>query len=77
MRKEDLARRQFLCRAGACSGTLTIPTGWIETVEQGTRDNPYTNSHMTIRETAEGMYNALKNKVRRMKNYVTLMESQF
>ncbi|NIP28819.1 MAG: hypothetical protein GWN67_06650 [Phycisphaerae bacterium] len=63
--------------AGAFSGTPTIPTKWIETVEQGTRNNPYTNSHMTIRETAEGMYSALKNKVRKMKNYIMLMESQF
>jgi ADP-ribosylglycohydrolase len=63
--------------AGAFSGTSTIPAEWIETVEQGTRNNPYTNSHMTIKETAEGMYSALKNKVRKMKNYVTLMESQF
>ncbi len=63
--------------AGAFSGTSTIPTEWIEAVEQGTRNNPYTNSHMTIRETAEGMFSALKNKVRKMKNYIALIESQF
>lgn len=63
--------------AGAFSGAKTIPAEWIETVEQGTKSNPYTNSHMTIRKTAEGMYRALKNKVRRMKSYVELMESQF
>jgi ADP-ribosylglycohydrolase len=62
--------------AGAFSGTPTIPAEWIEAVEKGTRNNPYTNSRMTIKETAEGMYSALKNKVREMKNYVTLMESQ-
>jgi ADP-ribosylglycohydrolase len=63
--------------AGAFSGTPTIPTEWIETVEKGTRNNPYTNSHMTIKETAKGMYSALKNKVRKMKGYVELMESQY
>ncbi len=47
----------------------------IEAVERGARNNPYTNSHMTIKETAEGMYSALQNKVRKMKNYVALMES--
>jgi ADP-ribosylglycohydrolase len=62
--------------AGAFSGTPTIPAEWIEAVEKGTRNNPYTNSRMTIKETAKGMYSALKNKVRKMKNYVTLMESQ-
>ena len=63
--------------AGAFSGTGTIPTEWIEAVEQGTRNNPYTNSHMTIKETAKGMYSALQNKVMKMKDYVALMESQF
>jgi ADP-ribosylglycohydrolase len=62
--------------AGAFSGTPTIPAEWIEAVEKGTRNNPYTNSHMTIKETAEGMYSALKNKVRKMKGYVEFMESQ-
>jgi ADP-ribosylglycohydrolase len=61
--------------AGAFSGARTIPAEWIEDVEQGTRNNPYTNSHMTIKETAEGIYSALQNKVRKMKDYVTLMES--
>jgi len=32
---------------------------------------------MTIKETAEGMYSALQNKVRKMKDYVVLMESQY
>ena len=62
--------------AGAFSGMQTIPDAWIEKVEEGTRNNPYTNSHMTIKETAEGMYAALKNKVRRMATYVSLMKSQ-
>jgi len=61
--------------AGAFSGSGTIPAEWIVVVEQGTRNNPYTNSHMTIKETAEGMYSALQNKVRKMRDYVTLMES--
>ena len=51
--------------AGAFSGTETIPEEWVEQVEEGTRNNPYTNSHLTIRETAEGMFGALKNKVRK------------
>ena len=63
--------------AGAFSGTPTMPLEWIEAVEQGTRNNPYTNSRMTIKETAKGMYSALQNKVRKMKKYVVLMESQF
>lgn len=63
--------------AGAFSGTGTIPAEWIEKVEEGTRINPYTNSHTTIKETAQGMYAALQNKVSKMQAYVTLMSSQF
>jgi ADP-ribosylglycohydrolase len=63
--------------AGAFSGSGTIPVKWIEAVEEGTRNNPYANSHMTIEETAKGMFSALQNKVRKMKGYVTLMESQY
>jgi ADP-ribosylglycohydrolase len=62
--------------AGAFSGTRTIPGEWIEKVEEGTRNNPYTNSHLTIKETAQGMYAALQNKVRKMQDYVTLMKSR-
>jgi ADP-ribosylglycohydrolase len=62
--------------AGAFSGTETIPGEWIEKVEEGTRNNPYTNSHLTIKETARGMYAALQNKVRKMQDYVTLMKSR-
>lgn len=61
--------------AGAFSGSRTIPTEWIEQAEEGTRNNPYTNSHLTIRQTAEDMYRALLNGVRKMKDYVKLMES--
>ena len=63
--------------AGAFAGSKTLPGEWVEQVEEGTRNNPYTNSHITIKETADGMYNALKSRVRRMKGYVSLMESQF
>jgi ADP-ribosylglycohydrolase len=63
--------------AGAFSGTRTIPAEWTDKVEEGTRDNPYTNSHLTIRATAEGMYRALQNKVKKMQEYAALMESQF
>ena len=63
--------------AGAFSGIATIPHDWIEAVEKGTRNNPYTNSRMTIKETAEGMYRALQNKVRKMKGHVALMQSLY
>ena len=59
--------------AGAFSGTETIPREWIDQVEEGTRNNPYTNSHLTIRETAEGMFEALKTKVKKAGAYAEKM----
>jgi ADP-ribosylglycohydrolase len=63
--------------AGAFLGTSTIPPEWIETVDQATTQNPYTNAQRTIREAAEGLYGALQNKLKKMKAHVELMESQF
>jgi len=42
--------------AGALSGTANIPADWIETVDAATRQNPYTVSRRTLRETADGLY---------------------
>ena len=60
---------------GAFSGTKTIPAEWIETVDAATKKNPYTNSQLTIKETAKGMYAALQNKVRKMEAYGKLIMS--
>lgn len=62
--------------AGAFSGTGSIPSEWIELVDAATQENPYTNSRLTMEETAKGMYRALRNKVRKMEAYVGLMRSQ-
>jgi ADP-ribosylglycohydrolase len=63
--------------AGAFAGSGTIPAEWVAQVEEGTRNNPYTNSHMTMKETADGMYEALKSKISKMEKHVGLMEAQF
>jgi ADP-ribosylglycohydrolase len=60
---------------GAFSGTKTIPAQWIETVDAATKKNHYTNSQLTIKETADGMFAALQNKVRKMEAYGTLIKS--
>jgi ADP-ribosylglycohydrolase len=60
---------------GAFSGTKTIPAEWIETVDAATKKNPYTNSQLTIEETAKGMYAALQSKAKKMSAYVELMKS--
>jgi len=59
--------------AGALTGTESIPSQWIDCVEEGTRNNPYTNSRLTIEETAKGLYSALQNKIRKMKEHTALL----
>jgi len=51
---------------GALSGSKTIPKGWVVTLDAGNASNPYTNAHFTNKATADGLYRALQNKVRRM-----------
>ncbi|TFH16942.1 MAG: ADP-ribosylglycohydrolase family protein [Lentisphaerales bacterium] len=51
----------------ALAGPDTIPQKWVDQVEQGTINNPYTNSKLTIRETADGMFSALRNRADRQK----------
>ena len=65
---------------GALSGAKTIPQDWIETLDAGIANNPYTNAHFTNKATADGLYRALQSKVYRMqaegemKTYVDLMK---
>ena len=63
--------------AGALTGTSTIPDTWIEYLEEGTRLNPYTNSHMTNKATALGLYRALNSKLNRLSVEVVAAEVKY
>ena len=58
---------------GALSGTSTIPKDWIETLDAGITNNPYTNAHFTNKATADGLYRALQNKIYRMEEEAKVM----
>lgn len=60
---------------GALSGTSTIPEDWIETLDSGIANTPYTNAHFTNKATADGLYRALQNKVKRMEKEAAEMKS--
>jgi ADP-ribosylglycohydrolase len=61
---------------GALSGTSEIPKDWIETLDSGIINNPYTNAHFTNKATADGLYRALQNKVYKMeKEYNNLINN--
>jgi ADP-ribosylglycohydrolase len=65
-RDTDCTAASAAALAGALTGSATIPPTWIETLENGTKENPYTNSHMTNRATAQGLYRALETKLSRL-----------
>ena len=52
--------------AGAFSGTETLPAEWIAQVDYATTQNPYTNSKRTLRETADGLFDAYTARFRKM-----------
>ncbi|MHC4426191.1 MAG: ADP-ribosylglycohydrolase family protein [Planctomycetota bacterium] len=62
--------------AGALRGSTTIPREWIELVDAATAKMPFTCSKLTLNETVDGMYGALRKKIGRMRGHVGLMESQ-
>jgi ADP-ribosylglycohydrolase len=74
-RDTDCTAASIAGLAGALRGIDEIPAEWIEQVELGTRENPYTNSHMTIAQTAEGMHAALLSQLHRMADYSSVMLS--
>ncbi len=61
--------------SGALSGGGSIPDGLIKQVDRATSLNIYTNSQRTLRETSDGLYEAYKARLRRMKAYVEKMEN--
>jgi ADP-ribosylglycohydrolase len=61
--------------AGALQGIDRVPADWISKVEEVTKANPYTNSQLTMKQTADGMYAAFKNRIAKMKKYVAFTEA--
>jgi ADP-ribosylglycohydrolase len=63
--------------AGALTGTTTIPKEWVDQLEEGMKNTPYSNSHMTNRATAQGLYRAFQNKLGRMMDELKVAEKQY
>lgn len=61
--------------SGALSGGGAIPAEWIEQVDRATGLNRYTNSQRTLRQHADGLYEAFRARLARMKAYAAEMES--
>lgn len=60
--------------SGALSGADFIPKDLIKQVDYATSVNPHTNSQRTLRETSDGLYNAFKSRLSRIKAYIQEMD---
>lgn len=61
--------------SGALTGTSSLPAKWIEQVDAATKKNPFTNTKRTMRENADGLYNAFRNRLEKMREYCDKMYS--
>ncbi|MBP3964014.1 ADP-ribosylglycohydrolase family protein [Paenibacillus lignilyticus] len=59
--------------SGALTGTTTIPESWIKQTDYATTLHVVTNSQRTIKEHAEGLYQAYRSRLHRLKAYSELM----
>ena len=61
--------------SGALSGTGSIPEDIIKQLDYAASINPHTNSQGTMRQHSDGLYNAFKARMRKMKAYVEEMDT--
>jgi ADP-ribosylglycohydrolase len=61
--------------SGALSGAESIPPEIVKQTDYATSVNPHTNSKRTLRETSDGLYNAFKARLARMKTYIGQMDT--
>lgn len=60
--------------SGALSGAGSVPKDLIQQTDHATSVNPHTNSQRTLRETSDGLYNAFKSRLAKMKAFVAEMD---
>lgn len=59
--------------AGALTGAGSVPSEIIAQVDYATSINPYTNEKRTLREEADGLYNAFTIRLQKYKDYASSM----
>lgn len=60
--------------SGALTGGSSIPEEWIKQVDYATTKMPVTNSRRTVRQHSDGLYEAYRARLRRMRAYADEME---
>jgi ADP-ribosylglycohydrolase len=61
--------------SGALSGGGSLPEEWIKQCDFATTKNIYTNSQRTLREHSDGLFNAYKARLRKMKKLIEEMDA--
>jgi len=62
--------------SGALAGAEAVPAEWIDQVNEATRQDPYTNNHRTIEETADGLYAAFMARQQRLAEFLKMMSGK-
>jgi len=60
--------------SGSLTGGSSIPIELIKQVDYATSVNPHTNSKRTLTETSDGLFNAFRSRLRRLKTYTEEMD---
>lgn len=61
--------------SGALSGGAAIPEEWVKQLDYATTLNRFTNSQRTLRQSSDGLYEAFRARLTRMKSFAAEMES--
>jgi ADP-ribosylglycohydrolase len=61
--------------SGALSGTASIPPEWIAQVDQAEKDAQHTVSHLSCRETAAGLFAAVKAEMAKSRRQLADLEA--
>ena len=59
--------------AGALTGASSMPQHMIDQVDAATKENIYTNTQRTIRENADGLYDAYQARLQKMRTLIADM----
>jgi ADP-ribosylglycohydrolase len=62
--------------AGALSGVETLRSEWIEQVDEAVKQNIYTNSQRTLKETADGLHQAVLTRMQKARNWIDAFEEE-
>jgi len=61
--------------SGSLSGAAAAPAELIKQVDYAASVNSYTNSRRTLRETSDGLYNAYKARLKRLRTFIEEMDA--